>query len=120
MTGLIQQHYRHFDITGRAPTVFDRNRPNSPGRGTRTEVLAAPRTVVYSILKDFWALLMLFRAFFWHSTIQMYGLAICFQAFQIYSSLIIIIGTVIFDNCLQMGCKMLISKIENGDRTGTG
>ena len=46
----------------------------------------------------------------------MYGLAIYFQAFQIYSSLIIIIGTVIFDNCLQMGCKMLISKIENGDR----
>ena len=46
----------------------------------------------------------------------MYGLAICFQAFQIYSSLIIIIGTVIFEKCLQMGFKMLISKIENGDQ----
>ena len=59
---------------------------------------------------------MLLLGLFWHSTIQMYGLGVCFQAFQINSSLIIIIGTVIFDNCLQMGCKMLISKIENGDR----
>ena len=61
--GLQQQKCLLF--TNRAPTVFDRNRPNSPGRGTRTEVLATPKTVVLvcSILKDFWTLLMLFWAF---------------------------------------------------------
>ena len=56
-----RRFYRHW-LKGRAPTVFDRNRSNSPGRGTRTEVLAIPGTVVFllSILKDFWAILILF------------------------------------------------------------